>query len=215
MAAVFALAAQVVKSLFSIDGLNTAAFDLIVTAIHHLAHLDKLREVSGHRVLDEFIRRAAGACGKLLKAGFGFGLEVHYHSSQFRDAARNCQNDCCRVSWARAQKRQPGPAVAQAFCHTPRKTQRVARLGGDKLALAPGQYLVELAEGERQCFHSISSHKATFRCTSSFAINCAPSFMRAICAPATAFLPAVNSRPCSACTARRWRMLTPNWNRKA
>src|SRR5437763_6449193 len=52
----------------------------------------------------------------------------------------------------------------------------------DKLALATGQYLVELAEGERQCFHFISSHRVTFRCTSSFATNCAPSCTRAICA---------------------------------
>src|SRR6266446_4258399 len=85
----------------------------------------------------------------------------------------------------------------------------------DKLALATGQYLVELAEGERQCFHSISSHRVTFRCTSNFATNCAPLCMRAICDRATAFPPAVNSRPCSAFTARRWRMLTPNWNPKA
>src|SRR5882762_6723994 len=85
---------------------------------------------------------------------------------------------------------------------------------GDKLALAAGQYLVELAEGERQCYHSISSHRVTFHCTSNFATNCAPSFMRVTCAPATAFRPAVNSRPCSAFTARPWRMLTPNWNQK-
>src|SRR5258708_38288087 len=79
----------------------------------------------------------------------------------------------------------------------------------DKLALAAGQYLVELAEGERQCFHSISSHKATFRCTSNFAINCALSCMRAICARATAFRPAASLRPFSAFTAREWPTLTP------
>src|SRR5882762_2520105 len=86
--------------------------------------------------------------------------------------------------------------------------------GGDKLALATGQYLVELAEGERQCFHSISSHRVTFHCTSSFATNCAPSCMREICARATASRPAVSLRPCSAFTGRRWRTLTPSWNRK-
>src|SRR5437867_3482070 len=84
----------------------------------------------------------------------------------------------------------------------------------DKLALATGQYLVELAEGERQCFHFISSHRVTFRCTSSFATNCAPSCTQAICARATAFPPAVSSPPCSAFTAPRWRMPTPSWNRK-
>src|ERR1700682_908337 len=92
MAAVFALAAEAVKTLFAVDGLNTAASDLIVAAIQHLAHLDKLCEVSGHRVLDELFRRAAGRRGELLKAGFGFGLEMHDHSIQFRDAAKNCQN---------------------------------------------------------------------------------------------------------------------------
>jgi len=66
-----------------------------------------------------------------------------------------------------------------------------AKLAGDKLALAAGQYLVELAEGERQCFHSISSRRVTFRCTSNFAINCAPSCTQAICARATAYRPAV------------------------
>ncbi len=74
MAAVFALAAQAVKSFFAVDGLNTAALDLIVAAIQHLAYLDKLCEVSGHRVLDEVIRRAAARRGKLLKPGFGFGF---------------------------------------------------------------------------------------------------------------------------------------------
>ncbi len=52
MAAVFALAPQAVKSFFAVNGLNTAALDLIVAAIQHLAYLDKLCEVSGHRVLD-------------------------------------------------------------------------------------------------------------------------------------------------------------------
>src|ERR1700682_2896642 len=85
---------------------------------------------------------------------------------------------------------------------------------GDKLALATGQYLVELAEGERQCFHSISSHKVTFRCTSNFATNCGPSCMQAICARATAFRPAVSLRPCLASTAQRLRTHTPNSNRK-
>src|SRR5467141_3524485 len=91
---------------------------------------------------------------------------------------------------------------------------RARQIGGDKLALATGQYLVELAEGERQCCHSISSHRVTFHCTSSFATNCAPSCMREICARATAFRPAVNLRRCLACTALRWRMPTPSWNRK-
>src|SRR5216684_7542484 len=81
----------------------------------------------------------------------------------------------------------------------------------DKLALAAGQYLVELAEGERQCFHFISSHRVTFRCTSNFATNCVPSCMQAIYGPATAFQPAVSSRPCLAFTARPWRMPMPNW----
>jgi hypothetical protein len=39
MAAVFALAAQTVKSLFAIDRCNTAALDIIVGAIQHVAHL--------------------------------------------------------------------------------------------------------------------------------------------------------------------------------
>jgi hypothetical protein len=44
----------------------------------------------------------------------------------------------------------------------------------DKLALATGQYRVELAQGERQCSLYISSPKATFPCTFSFAINFVP-----------------------------------------
>src|SRR5258706_15808146 len=92
---------------------------------------------------------------------------------------------------------------------------RARQIGGDKLALATVQYLVELAEGERQCFHSISSHRVTSRCTSNFATNCAPWCTRAICAPATAFQRAVNSPLCLVFTARRWRTPTPNLNRKA
>src|SRR5882672_12399471 len=92
---------------------------------------------------------------------------------------------------------------------------RARQIGGDKLAVATGQYLVELAEGERQCFHFISSHRVTFRCTSNFATNCAPLCMRAICDRATAFPPAVSLRPCSVFTARQWRTLTPSWNPKA
>src|SRR5258706_13667211 len=92
---------------------------------------------------------------------------------------------------------------------------RARQIGGDKLALATVQYLVELAEGERQCFHSISSHRVTFRCTSNFATNCVPSCMQAIYGPATAFQPAVSSRPCLAFTAPPSRMPMPNWNPKA
>ncbi|OLB36756.1 MAG: hypothetical protein AUH11_10425 [Acidobacteria bacterium 13_2_20CM_57_17] len=84
MAAVFALAAQAVKSLFAVDGGNAAAFDVIVTAIQHPANLHKRCEVSGHRVLEELIRNTASRRSKLLKAGFGFGLETHYHTSQSR-----------------------------------------------------------------------------------------------------------------------------------
>src|SRR5207249_586160 len=105
MAAVFALAAQAVKSLFAVDGGNAAAFDVIVTAIQHPANLLKLCEVSGHRVLEELIRSAASRRSKLLKAGFGFGLETHYHSSQSRGVERNCQNDC-------------GTAATQPTCAT-------------------------------------------------------------------------------------------------
>src|SRR5207249_759230 len=64
------------------------------------------------------------------------------------------------------------------------------------------------------CFPFISRHRVTFRCTSSFATNCAPSCTQAMCARATAFPPAVSSPPCSAFTAPRWRMPTPSWNRK-
>ncbi len=105
MAAVFAFAAQAFESVLAIDRRNTATFDFVVAAIQQLAHLDKLREVSGHGILDEFIRRSAGGRGKFLEAGFGFRLEVHDHGIQFRDAVRKCQNDCDRVVWARAKRR--------------------------------------------------------------------------------------------------------------
>src|SRR5207244_2714949 len=82
MAAVFALAAQAVKSLFAVDGGNAAAFDVIVTAIQHPANLHKLCEVSGHRVLEELIRNTARRRSKLLKAGFGCGLGTRPRSSE-------------------------------------------------------------------------------------------------------------------------------------
>ena len=44
--------------------------------------MGQLSEVSGHGVLDEFFRRAAGGRGELLEAGFGFGLKVNDHDSQ-------------------------------------------------------------------------------------------------------------------------------------
>ena len=97
MAAVFALAAQRVNGLLSIDRRNTAALDLVITAIQHLAHLDTLGEVPRHGVLDELIRRAAGGRGEFLEARFSFGSEVYHQGSQFRGPAKNCQNDCDRV----------------------------------------------------------------------------------------------------------------------
>jgi hypothetical protein len=55
---------------------------VIVTAVERIADLGQLSEVSGHGVLDEFFRRAAGGRGELLEAGFGFGLKVNDHDSQ-------------------------------------------------------------------------------------------------------------------------------------
>lgn len=89
-----------------------------------------------------------------------------------------------------------------------------AKMAGDKLALAAGQSLLKLAEGERQCFHFSSSPKVMFPCTCSSAINSAPLSMRVICVPGTASRRAANWPPCSACTAPRWPMRTPNWNRR-
>jgi RHS repeat-associated protein len=88
-----ALLAQLLKGLIAVDGLNAATLYVIVAAIQHVAHLGQLCEVSGHRVFDELIRRTASRRGKLLETRFGFRLEVHYHSSQFREAMRNCQSD--------------------------------------------------------------------------------------------------------------------------
>src|ERR1700757_1481269 len=68
---------------------------------------------------------------------------------------------------------------------------------GDKLALLLGQFLVELGWGERQCCHYTFSPKVTFPFIFNCATNCVPWCTRAICAPATAFPPAVNWR-------RRW-----------
>src|SRR5262252_3137229 len=77
-----------------------------------------------------------------------------------------------------------------------RRPQR-RRLIKDKLALVTGQVLLKLAQGERQCCHFISSHKAMSLCMFSFAINSEPWCTPVICARATASLRAANSRPCS------------------
>lgn len=80
MAAVFTLAPEAGEGLFTVHGLNTAALDGIVAAIQHLARLRQFYQVSGHCVFDELIRRSAGLFGKLVKAGFGFGREAHFHT---------------------------------------------------------------------------------------------------------------------------------------
>src|SRR5580692_3352511 len=93
--------------------------------------------------------------------------------------------------------------------------QKPAKMAVDKLALAAVQYRVELAQGERQCCHCISSLRATSRCTSSFATNCARSCTQAICAPAIVFPPVASSLPCWEYIAPPSRMPTPSLNPKA
>src|SRR5260370_17740783 len=89
---------------------------------------------------------------------------------------------------------QPGLGRSRVSSHIPRGAWKHRR-PGDKLALEAVQCLVELAEGERQCCHFISSRKVTFRCTSNFAISCARLCMPAICVPPTASRPPPTHRP--------------------
>jgi len=89
----FASSAEAVEGFLAINGLNAAAVDFVVAGVEHAAYLAQLRQVSDHGVLDEFIGSAAGGFGKLQQAGFRFWLEVHYHVSEFREGALNCQSD--------------------------------------------------------------------------------------------------------------------------
>src|SRR5580704_17036301 len=73
----------------------------------------------------------------------------------------------------------------------------------DKLALAPGQSHVKLAQGERQCSQCTSSQKVTSRYTFNSAISSVPWCTPVTCAPATASRPAASWPPCSACTEPR------------
>jgi len=89
----FTLAPEPGKGLFPVDGLNTAALDVIVAGIQRLAHLGQLCQISGHRVLDKLVSRPAGFFGKLVKAGFGFRLETHFHACECRGISFFCQRN--------------------------------------------------------------------------------------------------------------------------
>src|ERR1700722_5428817 len=84
----------------------------------------------------------------------------------------------------------------------------------DNLALAPVQFHVKLAQGERQCSQCISNQNPTFLSTSSFVTNSVPWSTPVTCAPATVSPPAVNSPPCWAFTAPPSPTPTPNSNPK-
>jgi hypothetical protein len=53
-------AAKVFKKLPAIDGLHPAAFQVVITAVEHLARLGQFFEVPGHGILDQLVGSAAG-----------------------------------------------------------------------------------------------------------------------------------------------------------
>src|SRR3984885_3166338 len=84
----------------------------------------------------------------------------------------------------------------------------------DNLALAPVQFHVKLAQGERQCSQCISNQNPTFPYTSNSVTSFARSSTPATSALATASPPAASSPPCWAFIAPPSPTPTPNSNPK-
>jgi hypothetical protein len=79
IAAKFALAMQAGESLFAIHWLHSSTFDVVITAIEHLPRVRQIFQISNHRVLNKFVRRASGLRSKFLQAGLGFRFKTDFH----------------------------------------------------------------------------------------------------------------------------------------
>lgn len=67
------------QSLGPVNGLHSAAFEIVITAIQHHLRLGKLVKIPGQDILDEFIRRTTGFGSPPIKSGFQVGVELYFH----------------------------------------------------------------------------------------------------------------------------------------
>src|SRR5260370_33133195 len=65
-AAGFALPAQSDERVFAVQRLDSAAFNVVIAAVEHLASLAQFRKISSHGVFYQFILGASGVCRQLV-----------------------------------------------------------------------------------------------------------------------------------------------------
>jgi hypothetical protein len=71
---------QALKERFPVDGFGLAAFEVVVAAVQHPAHLGQLVKVTGHGILNQLIRGTAGFGRQLVELGFQLGFKMYFHA---------------------------------------------------------------------------------------------------------------------------------------
>jgi len=77
-----ALFAEVGNNFVTGDRLHLPAFQIVITAIEHFASRRKLSDVSGHRVLDQFVGRTPGFDRQLVNLGLQIWRKMYFHGSK-------------------------------------------------------------------------------------------------------------------------------------
>lgn len=108
------------------DKLHPSAFQVVITAVQGDAHLGDFIKVSGHRVLNEFVRSAPALRGKSGELLFRLRSELHFHSHQPTPKPASAQvlkisvelRACSTLAPEVTHKQLPRPSLAFFAQHT-------------------------------------------------------------------------------------------------
>src|SRR5277367_5321751 len=81
------LLSKAFEECFAVDGLHLPAFQIVITTVEHSACRHKVGKVSGHGVLNQFLRRTSSLIDQLVNLGLQLGREMYFHISRLRRVA--------------------------------------------------------------------------------------------------------------------------------
>lgn len=89
---------QAFKKLLAVDGLDFAAFEIVIPALEHFPRLRKLVEESGHGVLYQLVGPASADRGEGIELFLKVGIQVYFHKAEIngKSAVNQRQKAGCR-----------------------------------------------------------------------------------------------------------------------